>query len=76
MSKLNIIQKECHVRKIENIKNPIKKASFKYQYHPSITNTKDIMKSNYISSFSFHSVSIDKVNLLTLKRFVRLTIYL
>ena len=76
MPKLNIIQKECHVRKTENIKNPIKEASFKYQYHPSMTNTKDIIKSNYISSISLHSVSIDKVNLLTLKRFVSLAIYL
>ena len=38
-----------------------KKASFKYQYHPSITYIKDIMKSKNISSFSFQPVSIDKV---------------
>ena len=37
-----------------------KKISFKYQYHPSITNIKD-MKSKNISSFSFQPVSIDKV---------------
>ena len=37
------------------------KASFKYQYHPSIKNIKDIMKSKNISSFSFQPVSINKV---------------
>ena len=59
--KLNIIQNECYIRKTGNIKGPVKKASFKYQYHPSITNIKDIMKSKNISSFSFQPVSIDKV---------------
>ena len=59
--KLNIIQNDCYIRKTGNIKDPIKKASFKYQYHPSITNIKDIMKSRNIPSFSFQPVSIDKV---------------
>ena len=59
--KLNIIQNDCHIQKTRNIKYPIKKASFKYRYHPSITNIKDIMKSKNIPSFSFHPVSIDKV---------------
>ena len=53
-------QNECYIRKIGNIENPVKKASFKYQYYPSITNIKDIMKSTNISSFSFQPVSIDK----------------
>ena len=39
-----------------------KKASFKYQYHLSITNIEGIMKSKNISTFRFQSVSIDKVN--------------
>ena len=38
-----------------------KKSSFKYQYHPSITNIKDLMKSKNISSFSFQPLSVDKV---------------
>ena len=37
------------------------KKTFKYQYHPSITNIKYIMKSENISLFSFQLVSIDKV---------------
>ena len=49
----NIIQNEW-------IEDPVKK-TFKYEYHPNITNIKDIMKSKNISSFSFQSVSIDKV---------------
>ena len=61
MPKLNIIQNECYLQKTRNIDDPAKKASFKYQYHPSITNIKHIMKSKNISSFSFQSVSIDKV---------------
>ena len=61
MSKLNIIKNECYIRKTENIKDPAKKASFKYQYHPSIINTKNIMKSKNIYSLSFRPVSIDKV---------------
>ena len=59
--KPNIIQNEYYIRKTGNIEDPVKKASFKYQYHPSITNIKDIMKSKNISSFSFQPVSIDKV---------------
>ena len=52
--KLNIIQNDCYIRKTGNIEDPIKKASFKYWYRPSITRTiKDIMKSKNISSFSF-----------------------
>ena len=46
--KLNIIQNDCHIRKTGNIEDPIKKASVKYRYHPSITNIKDIMKSKNI----------------------------
>ena len=61
MSKLNIIKNECYIRKTRNIDDPVKKASFKYQYHPSITNIKDILKSKSISSFSFQPVSIGKV---------------
>ena len=38
-----------------------KKASFKYQYRPSITNIKDIMLSKNISYFIFQPVSLDKV---------------
>ena len=37
-----------------------KKASFKYRYHPSVTNIKD-MKSKNIPSLSFQPVSVDKV---------------
>ena len=61
VSKLNIIQNECHIQKTGNIEYPVKKASVKYQYHPSVTNIKDIMKSKNISSFSFQPISIDKV---------------
>ena len=43
------------------MEGPVKKSSFKYQYHPSMTNIKEIMKSKNISSFNFQSVSIDKV---------------
>ena len=43
--KLNIIQNTCYIRKTKNIEDPVKKASFKDQNHPSITNIKDIMKS-------------------------------
>ena len=50
--KPNIIQNEYYIRKTGNIEDPVKKASFKYQYHPSITNIKDIMKSKNISSVS------------------------
>ena len=53
VSKLNIIQNDCYIRKTGNMKDPIKKASFKYRYHPSITNIKDIKKSkNILSVFS------------------------
>ena len=38
-----------------------KKSSFKYQYHPSMRNIKEIKKSKNISSFSFQSVWTDKV---------------
>ena len=61
MSKLNIIQNECHVLKTGNIEDPVKKASVKYQYHPSVTDIKDIMKSKNISSFSFQPALMDKV---------------
>ena len=61
MPKLNIIQNECYILKTGNIEDPVIKASFKHQYHPSITNIKDIMKSKNIFSFSFQPVSIDKV---------------
>ena len=54
--KLNITQNECYIRKTGNLENPVKKASFKYQYHPSVTNIKDT-KSKNISSFSFRPVS-------------------
>ena len=45
MPKLNIIQNKCYIRKTENIEDPVKKASFKDQNHPSITNIKEIIKS-------------------------------
>ena len=61
MAKLNIIQNDCYIRKTGNIKDSIKKASFKYRYHHSITNIKDIMKSKNIPSLNFQPVSIDKV---------------
>ena len=61
MPKLNIIQNDCYIRKTGNIEDPIKKASFKYWYHPSITTIKDIMKLKNIPSFSFQPVSINKV---------------
>ena len=52
------------MQKTENIKDPMKKALalFMYQYHPSLTNFKDItiVKSKNISSFIFQPVSIDK----------------
>ena len=47
MPKLNITQNECYIPKSENIEDPVKK----YQYHPTITNIKDIVKSRNISSF-------------------------
>ena len=43
--KLNIIQNKCYIRKTENIEDPVKKALFKDQNHPSIANFEDIMKS-------------------------------
>ena len=58
--KLNLIQNDCYIRKTGNIEDPLKKASFKYRYHPSISNIKD-MKSKNTPSFSFQPVSIDKV---------------
>ena len=61
MPKLKKIQNEHYIRKTGNIKDPVKKTSFKYQYHSSITNIKDIMKSKNIPCLSFQSVSIDKV---------------
>ena len=51
--KLNIIQNECHIRITGNIDDPVQKALFKYQYHHSITNIKDITKSKNMPSFSF-----------------------
>ena len=54
--KLNIKQNDCYIRKTGNIEDPIKEASFKYRYHPNITNIKDIMKSKNIPSFSFQPV--------------------
>ena len=59
--KLKIIQNNCCIRKTGKIEDAIKKASFKYRYHPSITNIKSIMKSKNIPSFSFQPISIDKV---------------
>ena len=53
MPKLNIIQNECYLRKTRNTDDPAKKASFKYQYHPSITNIKHIMKSKKYFLFQF-----------------------
>ena len=44
VSKLNIIQNECHIRKTGTIEDLVQKASFKYQYRPSLANIKDIMK--------------------------------
>ena len=61
MPKLNIIRNDCYIPKTRNIEDPIKKASFKYHYHPNVTNIKDIMKATDIPSFSFQPVSIDKV---------------
>ena len=61
VTKLNIIQNDYYIQKTGNIEDPIKKASFKYWYHPSITNTKYLMKSKNIPSFSFQPVSINKV---------------
>ena len=52
------------MRKTGNIEDPIKKTSFKYRYHPSITNTKDIMKSKSIPFFSFQPVSVDEVKVI------------
>ena len=52
------------MRKTGNIEDPIKKASFKYWYHATITNTIDIMKSKSILFFSFQPVSIDKVKVI------------
>ena len=53
MPKLNIIKYECYMRKTRNIQDRVQKASFKYQYPPSITNIKDIMNSKNISYFIF-----------------------
>ena len=39
------IENRYYKRKTENIEDPVKKASFKYRNHPSITNIKDIMRS-------------------------------
>ena len=41
---LHIIQNECHIRKTGDIQDPVKKASFRYQYHPSILSIKEIKK--------------------------------
>ena len=66
-----------HIRKTGDIEGTVKK----YQYHPSISNTKDIMKSKYISYFRFQPVSVDRVKniiktLNTLKRLVRTAMYI
>ena len=55
MPKLNIIQNEWYIRKTGNIEDPVKKhhLSSKYQYHPSLTNIKDIMKSKKYFLFQF-----------------------
>ena len=80
VTKLNIIQNDCYIRKTGNIEDPIKKASFKYWYHSSITNIKYIMKSKKIPSFSFQPVAIDKVKdiikTVNIKKLVRTAIYL
>ena len=59
--KLNIIQNVIY-EKQETSRIQLKKASLKYQYHPSITNINDIMKSKNISSFSVQLTSIELVN--------------
>ena len=59
--KLNIIPNGCQTRKTGHVENLVKKALFKYQDHPSITNIKEIMKSKNLSSFSFQPVSIVNV---------------
>ena len=61
MLKLNIIQNEYYIIKRGNIEDPVKASSFKYQYHPSITNIDDIMKLKNIFFFSFQPFLIDKV---------------
>ena len=61
MPELNTKQNECYIRKTRNIEDLVKKASFKYQFHPSITNIKDIMKSKKISPFSLQPFLIDKM---------------
>ena len=77
VTKLKIIQNDCYIRKAGNIQDPIKKASFKNRYHPSITNIKYIMKSKNIPSFSFQLVSRDKVkDIIKILNIVRMTIYL
>ena len=49
------------LQKTGNTEGPLKKASFKNRYYPSITNIKDIMESKNIFSFSFQHVSTDNV---------------
>ena len=61
MLKLNIIQNEYYIIKRRNIEDPVKAASFKYQYHPSTTHIDDIMKLKNIFFFSFQPFLIDKV---------------
>ena len=61
MLKLNIIQNEYYIIKRGNIEDPVKAASFKYQYHPSTTHIDDIMKLKNIFFFSFQPFLIDKV---------------
>ena len=51
------MQNECY-RKHQG---SIKKTSFQYQYHPSTTNIIYIIKTKNIPSFTFQTVSIDKV---------------
>ena len=80
MPKLNIIKYECYMRKTRNIQDRVQKASFKYQYPPSITNIKDIMNSKNISYFIFQPLSIDKgkdiIKTLNTKNVCRTAIYL
>ena len=47
--------------KTGNIEHPVQKGSFKYEYHPSITTVKEIIKLKDIYSFSFQPVLTDKL---------------
>ena len=61
----SVIQNDCHIKKNTNDRGSSKKTLLKYQDYPSITNIKDIMKSENFSSFSFQPVVIDKVKDIT-----------